>query len=91
MEQPDFSQQIHHSKRLFSIPEVAEEDGEYSELLYKQGLGVPYRKNPRIARGSRAPRPYSQEQQHGPWYPAKHRTPGLEEFAADERGCKAGR
>ncbi|NXO68978.1 RIMB2 protein, partial [Phainopepla nitens] len=32
-EEPDFPQQIHHSKRLFSIPEVAEEDGEYSELL----------------------------------------------------------
>ncbi|RMC05704.1 hypothetical protein DUI87_17247 [Hirundo rustica rustica] len=37
-EQPDFPQHTHHSKRLFSIPEVAEEDGEHSELLYKQGL-----------------------------------------------------
>ncbi|XP_041890801.1 RIMS-binding protein 2 isoform X6 [Corvus kubaryi] len=91
LEQPDFSQQIHHSKRLFSIPEVAEEDGEYSELLYKQGLGVPYKKNPRIARGSRAPRPCSQEQQHGPWHPAQPRMPGPEELAADDRGCKLGR
>ncbi|NXH83317.1 RIMB2 protein, partial [Edolisoma coerulescens] len=91
LEQPDFSQQIHHSKRLFSIPEVAEEDGDYSELLYKQGLGTPYKKNPRIAREPRAPRPYNQEQQHGPWYPAKHRAPGLEELAADERGCKFSR
>ncbi|NWW09639.1 RIMB2 protein, partial [Oreocharis arfaki] len=91
LEQPDFSQQIHHSKRLFSIPEVAEEDGDYSELLYKQGLGMAYKKTPRIARGSRAPRPYNQEQQHSPWYPAKRRMPGLEEFAADERGCKGSR
>ncbi|NXY66656.1 RIMB2 protein, partial [Callaeas wilsoni] len=91
LEQPDFSQQIHHSKRLFSIPEVAEEDGEYSELLYKQGLGMPYKKNPRIARDSRAPRPYNQEQQPSSWYPAKHRMPGLEEFAADDRGCKYSR
>ncbi|NWU22228.1 RIMB2 protein, partial [Dyaphorophyia castanea] len=63
LEQPDFPQQTHHSKRLFSIPEVAEEDGDYSELLYKQGLGVPYKKSPRIARGRRAPRPHGQEQQ----------------------------
>ncbi|NXQ59487.1 RIMB2 protein, partial [Anthoscopus minutus] len=89
LEQPDFAQQIHHSKRLFSIPEVAEEDGEYSELLYRQGLGMPYRKNPRIARVSRARRPCSQEQQHGPWHPAKHRMGlGLEEFVPEERGCK---
>ncbi|NWV71528.1 RIMB2 protein, partial [Malurus elegans] len=84
-EQPDFSQQTHHSKRLFSIPEVAEEDGDYSELLYKQGLGMPYKKNPRMGREPRAPRPYHQEQ-HSPWYPAKHRTCSLEEFVADEKG-----
>ncbi|NXD95660.1 RIMB2 protein, partial [Chaetorhynchus papuensis] len=90
LEQPDFPQQIHHSKRLFSIPEVAEEDGDYSELLYKQGLGVPYRKNPRMARGSRAPRPRGQEQQHGPWYPAKRRTPAPEELG-DDRGCRHSR
>ncbi|NWS30863.1 RIMB2 protein, partial [Polioptila caerulea] len=87
LEQPDFAQQTHHSKRLFSIPEVAEEDGEYSEVLYKQGLGMPYKKNPRIARDSRARRRCRQEQQHSPRYPAKHRA-GLEELGPDERGCK---
>ncbi|NXH42361.1 RIMB2 protein, partial [Dicaeum eximium] len=86
-EQPDFPQQIHHSKRLFSIPEVAEEDGEYSELLYKQGLGMPYKKHPRIARERRARRPGSQERQHGPWHPGKHGAlPGPEELGPDERG-----
>ncbi|NWT17818.1 RIMB2 protein, partial [Vireo altiloquus] len=90
-EQPDFSQQIHHSKRLFSIPEVAEEDGDYSELLYKQGLGMPYKKHPRIARDSRARRPRHAEQQPGPWPPAQRRPPGPEELPADERGCKHGR
>ncbi|NXR26525.1 RIMB2 protein, partial [Cinclus mexicanus] len=91
-EQPDFPQQTHHSKRLFSIPEVAEEDGEYSELLYKQGLGMPYKKNPRVARGSRARRPCRQEQQHSPRHPAKHRTGlGTEELVLDERGCKSRR
>ncbi|NXX19424.1 RIMB2 protein, partial [Podargus strigoides] len=90
-EQPDFSQQIHHSKKLFSIPEVAEEDGEHSELLYKQGLGMPYKKNPTIARGSRPPRPYNQDQQHNFWYPAKHRISGMEDFAADNKGYKYSR
>ncbi|NXI13656.1 RIMB2 protein, partial [Irena cyanogastra] len=89
-EQPGFPQQTHHSKRLFSIPEVAEEDGEYSELLYKQGLGMPYKKNPRLARGPRARRPWKQEQQRSPWQPAQHRAGlGLQELAPDERGCKA--
>ncbi|NXD07232.1 RIMB2 protein, partial [Nothocercus nigrocapillus] len=91
LEQPDFSQQKHHSKKLFSIPEVAEEDGEYSELLYKQGLGVPYRKNPTIARDARAPRHYNQDQQHNFWYPAKHRLAGMEDFASDDKGCKYSR
>ncbi|NWX74191.1 RIMB2 protein, partial [Alca torda] len=91
LEHPDFSQQIHHSKKLFSIPEVAEEDGEYSELLYKQGLGMPYKKHPTIARGSRPPRPYNQDQQHNYWYAAKHRVSGMEDFAADDKGCKYSR
>ncbi|XP_054075287.1 RIMS-binding protein 2 isoform X5 [Rissa tridactyla] len=91
LEHPDFSQQIHHSKKLFSIPEVAEEDGEYSELLYKQGLGMPYKKHPTIARDSRPPRPYNQDQQHNYWYPAKHRISGMEDFAADDKGCKYSR
>ncbi|PKU34544.1 rims-binding protein 2 isoform x1 [Limosa lapponica baueri] len=91
LEHPDFSQQIHHSKKLFSIPEVAEEDGEYSELLYKQGLGMPYKKHPTIARDSRPPRPYNQDQQHNFWYPAKHRISGMEDYAADDKGCKYSR
>nr|XP_009664952.1 PREDICTED: RIMS-binding protein 2 isoform X2 [Struthio camelus australis] len=91
LEQPDFSQQVHHSKKLFSIPEVAEEDGEYSELLYKQGLGIPYKKSPTIARNARAPRPYNQDQQYNFWYPAKHRISGVEDLASDDKGCKYSR
>ncbi|NXN78505.1 RIMB2 protein, partial [Bombycilla garrulus] len=87
-EQPDFPQQTHHSKRLFSIPEVAEEDGEYSELLYKQGLGTPHRKNPRIARDSRARRPCAREQ-HGPRHRGHRALPRPEPPAPDERGCGA--
>ncbi|XP_072792332.1 RIMS-binding protein 2 isoform X3 [Taeniopygia guttata] len=89
LEQPGFPQQTHHSKRLFSIPEVAEEDGDYSELLYKQGLGMAHRKSPRVARGPRARRPCGQEQQHSPWCPARRAVPGLEQPAPEQRGCKA--
>ncbi|XP_074410667.1 RIMS-binding protein 2 isoform X1 [Zonotrichia albicollis] len=87
VEQPGFPQQTRHSKRLFSIPEVAEEDGEYPEVLYKQGLGMPYRKNPRIARGPRAGRPCRQEQQRSPRRPGRARAgPGLQEL--QDRGGK---
>ncbi|XP_043353876.1 RIMS-binding protein 2 isoform X8 [Dermochelys coriacea] len=86
LEQPDFSQQIHHSKKLFSIPEVAEEDVEYSELLQKQGFGMPYKMKPMVARCTRPPRPYNQDKQHNFWYPAKHRISGMENFASEDKG-----
>ncbi|NXN03108.1 RIMB2 protein, partial [Sylvia borin] len=70
-EQPGFPQQSHHSKRLFSIPEVAEEDGELSEALYKQGLGTASRKSPRLAGGCRARGP-GQEPRVGVRAPRVH-------------------
>ncbi|XP_074868607.1 RIMS-binding protein 2 isoform X2 [Carettochelys insculpta] len=82
LEQPDFSQQIHHSKKLFSIPEVAEEDVEYSELLHKQSLGVPNKMKPMVARPSR---PYSQDKRHSFWNPAKHRISGMEDFTSEDK------
>ncbi|XP_043385281.1 RIMS-binding protein 2 isoform X12 [Chelonia mydas] len=86
LEQPEFSQQIHHSKKLFSIPEVAEEDVEYSELLHKQGFGMPYKMKPMVARCTRPPRPYDQDKQHNFWYPAKHRISGTKDFASEDKG-----
>ncbi|XP_073169019.1 RIMS-binding protein 2 isoform X2 [Lepidochelys kempii] len=86
LEQPEFSQQIHHSKKLFSIPEVAEEEVEYSELLHKQGFGTPYKMKPVVARCTRPPRPYNQDKQHNFWYPAKHRISGTEDFASEDKG-----
>ncbi|NWH95246.1 RIMB2 protein, partial [Aegithalos caudatus] len=85
LEQPDFPQQIHHSKRLFSIPEVAEEDGEHSELLYKQGLGTAHRKNARVSAGSgaRGAGTAQRQQQRSP------RAPAQERFGPEERGCRA--
>ncbi|XP_054852498.1 RIMS-binding protein 2 [Eublepharis macularius] len=87
LEQPDFAQQIHHSKKLFSIPEVAEEDGDHSELLHKQGLGMPHKMRSTIARESRSARSYNQDQQHNFWHPAKQRI--LED--SEERGYKYSR
>ncbi|XP_060105228.1 RIMS-binding protein 2 isoform X2 [Heteronotia binoei] len=87
LEQPDFAQQIHHSKKLFSIPEVAEEDGDYSELLHKQGLGMSHRMRSTIARQSRSARAYNQEQQYDFRHPAKQRI--LEDM--EERGYKYSR
>ncbi|XP_048370128.1 RIMS-binding protein 2 isoform X3 [Sphaerodactylus townsendi] len=87
LERPDFAQQIHHSKKLFSIPEVAEEDGDYSELLHKQGLGMAHKMRSTIARQSRSARAYNQDQQHNFWHPAKQRI--LED--SEERGYKYSR
>uniref|UniRef100_A0A8D0H9Y6 RIMS binding protein 2 n=1 Tax=Sphenodon punctatus TaxID=8508 RepID=A0A8D0H9Y6_SPHPU len=90
LEQPDFSQQIHHSKKLFSIPEVAEEDGDYSELLHKQGLGAPYKMRTTVARDTRSTRVYNQDQQqHNFWYPTKHRISSLED--SEDKGYKFSR
>lgn len=86
LEHPDFAQQIHHSKKLFSIPEVAEEDGDYSELLHKQGLGMPHKMRSTIARQSRSARAYNQER-HDFRHPAKQRI--LDDF--EERGYKYSR
>nr|XP_014432826.1 RIMS-binding protein 2 isoform X1 [Pelodiscus sinensis]XP_014432827.1 RIMS-binding protein 2 isoform X1 [Pelodiscus sinensis] len=80
LEQPEFSQQIHHGKRLFSIPEVAEDDVEYSELLHKQALGVPYKMKSRVAR------PYNQDKQHTFWYPSKHRVSAMEDLTSEDKG-----
>ncbi|XP_062814782.1 RIMS-binding protein 2 isoform X7 [Anolis carolinensis] len=87
LEPPDFAQQMHHSKKLFSIPEVAEEDGDYAELLHKQGLGKSHKMRSGIARESRPGRGYNQEQPHNFWHPAKQRL--LEDW--EERGYRFSR
>ncbi|XP_063271917.1 RIMS-binding protein 2 isoform X9 [Prinia subflava] len=89
VEQPDFPQQIHHSKRLFSIPEVAEEDGDHCEALSKQGLGTACRRSPRVSAGSRArraggPRPPGG---HGSAPGGHGSAPGRREPGPGPRGC----
>lgn len=83
MEQPEGPPQAPHSTRLFSIPEVAEEDAEH-----RQGLGCSSRaREPRPGRpwrGSEAPR--------GSWFPSKPRGPTAgphaEDFLLEDRGCR---
>lgn len=84
MEQPNFAQQIRHRKKLFSIPEVAEEDGDYSELLHRQGLGVPRKMRGTLARECRPIRTYNQDHPQVFWHPAKQRI--LED--SEDRGYK---
>ena len=91
-ELPEYPQQTHHSKRLFSIPEVAEEDGEPCEFLHKQGLGDSSRVRTGLARESRPARPCrGHEALHGSWYPAKPRGPQAEDFIFEDRGCRFSR
>ncbi|XP_066116935.1 RIMS-binding protein 2 isoform X2 [Saccopteryx bilineata] len=91
LEQPECPPQAPHSTRLFSIPEVAEEDAEHCEFLHRQGLGCSSRgREPRPARpcrGDKAPQ--------GSWFPAKPRGsaagPHSEDFLLEDRGCRFSR
>ncbi|XP_062942802.1 RIMS-binding protein 2 isoform X2 [Cynocephalus volans] len=96
LEQPEFPQQTHHSKKLFSIPEVAEEDTEHVELLYRQGLGSSSRARVWLA-GQPRPGPCQRndEAPQGSWFPARDRgleaTPHAEDFLLEDRGCRFSR
>ncbi|XP_075389903.1 RIMS-binding protein 2 isoform X2 [Tenrec ecaudatus] len=78
-EQPESPLQPSHSKRLFSIPEAAEEDGESGQFLHKWGAGCP----PRVRAPPLAPR--------GSWLPTKHRGPYAEDYPPEDRGCRFSR
>ncbi|MBV98459.1 RIMS-binding protein 2, partial [Eschrichtius robustus] len=92
LELPEYPQQTHHSKKLFSIPEVAEEDGEPCEFSYKQGVGVSSRARTRLAREPRPARPCrGHEAPLGSRVPAKPRGPRAEDFVFEDRGCRFSR
>ncbi|XP_072271833.1 RIMS-binding protein 2 isoform X4 [Pyxicephalus adspersus] len=85
-EQLDFSPQHPHSKKLFSIPEVAEEEsGEHSELLHRgHSVGKAYRAKGDIARTNRVPRASSQDGRHqSPWNFSKCRFNGAAPYSDD--------
>ncbi|KAM5238819.1 RIMS-binding protein 2 [Ctenodactylus gundi] len=84
-EQPELVPQPRRTKRLFSIPEVAEEDADPGEPLLRQGAG---------ASRARGPACWGHPAPHGSWLPTKHRGPGpphSEDFILEDRGGRPGR
>ncbi|XP_040203384.1 RIMS-binding protein 2 isoform X7 [Rana temporaria] len=84
-EQLDISPQHPHSKKLFSIPEVAEEEsGELSELLHRgHSVGKAYRARGNVARTNRVPRASSQDGHQSPWHFSKCRFNGAAPYSDD--------
>ncbi|XP_031758298.1 RIMS-binding protein 2 isoform X7 [Xenopus tropicalis] len=94
-EQLDYSPQHHHSKKLFSIPEVAEEEGgEHSELLHRGcSIGITYKTRGALASVNRIPRAGSREGRHqSPWHLSKARFNGTPTYSEDftTEGSKLG-
>lgn len=89
-EQPERPAPGPRAQRLCSIPEVAEEDAERSELGRRQGIG-----HPRAARGPRPlPSPANQALPGSrfpaePWGPAAG--PHAEDSVLEDRGSRSGR
>ncbi|XP_073080052.1 RIMS-binding protein 2 isoform X5 [Manis javanica] len=93
---PEHALQTHHSQRLFSIPEVAEEDGEHCEFSHKQGLGRPLGARTALAREPGLARPcWGDEAPRGSWFPAKARSLGAspltKDFVLEDSGCQFSR
>ncbi|XP_077015658.1 RIMS-binding protein 2 [Tamandua tetradactyla] len=95
-EQPELPPQTLHSKRLFSIPEVAEEEGEPGELLHRPGVGRPSRARALLARGPGPGWPcWGDEAAQGSWPPSKSRGPGAplpaDDSILEDRGSRPSR
>ncbi|XP_068099587.1 RIMS-binding protein 2 isoform X4 [Hyperolius riggenbachi] len=86
-EQLDFSPQQSHCKKLFSIPEVAEEEsGEHSEVFHRGcSVGMAYRTTGgTVARPNKVPRASSQDGRHPiPWHFSKCRFNGAPPYSDD--------
>lgn len=93
LEQPEFPQQPHRSKRLFSIPEVAEEDTEHGEPLLRQGMGSSRARALLAMERGPARSCWGHPVLQGSWLPAEHRGPGIhmEDLFLEDRGCRFSR
>ncbi|XP_038945054.1 RIMS-binding protein 2 isoform X1 [Rattus norvegicus] len=93
LEQPEFPQQPHRSKRLFSIPEVAEEDAEHGEPLLRQGMGSSRARALLAMERGPARSCWGHPVLQGSWLPAEHRGPGIymEDLFLEDRGCRFSR
>ncbi|XP_063310420.1 RIMS-binding protein 2 isoform X4 [Pelobates fuscus] len=86
----DFSPQHQHSKTLFSIPEVAEEEGgQHSEFLHKSGsVGIAYLRRT-LSRTNRMPRANNQGgQQQSPRHYSKCRYNGTVPLCSEDSFCE---
>ncbi|XP_077895510.1 RIMS-binding protein 2 isoform X3 [Ictidomys tridecemlineatus] len=88
--QPEFPQQPHRSKRLCSIPEVAEEDAELGEPLLRQGSGAPRARALLAMVPGPIPPCWEHSAPQASWLPAKHRAP-VEDLLLEDRGCRLSR
>lgn len=93
LERPEFPQQPHRSKRLFSIPEVAEEDAEHGEPLLRQGMGSSRARALLAMERGPARSCWGHPVLQGSWLPAEHRGPGIhmEDLFLEDRGCRFSR
>ncbi|XP_060539785.1 RIMS-binding protein 2 isoform X9 [Pantherophis guttatus] len=80
-ESPNFAR---HRKKLFSIPEVAEEEGDHAERFHKQGLRRPHQALAREGRSTKA----SCQEHPTFWHPAT-KSRSLED--TEERGGRPSR
>jgi hypothetical protein len=94
LEPPEFPQQPHRSKTLFSIPEVAEEDAEHCELLLRQGSGAS-RARALLDMGPGSARPcWGHPLPQDSWLPVQHRGSAatyMEDLLLEDRGCRFSR
>nr|XP_045012248.1 RIMS-binding protein 2 isoform X2 [Jaculus jaculus] len=93
LEQSELPQQPHRSKRLFSIPEVAEEETEHGEPLLRQGMGAS-RARALLAMEHGPIRPcWGHQASQGSWLPAEHRGSGvhMEDLLLEDRGYRFSR
>ncbi|XP_069817078.1 RIMS-binding protein 2 isoform X4 [Dendropsophus ebraccatus] len=85
-EPPDYSPQQPHCKKLFSIPEVAEEEsGEHSEVLHRRtSVGMAYSARGTVVRSNRVPRASCPDGRHqSPWHYSKCRFNGASPCSDD--------
>ncbi|XP_053557832.1 RIMS-binding protein 2 isoform X2 [Bombina bombina] len=96
-EQLDYSPQHHHSKKLFSIPEVSEDEGgDHSDHLHRGGhLNVTCKTRGALVRDNKKTRSNCQDCNHqSPWHLSKSRYNGApaysEDFSSEDKLNKFG-
>ncbi|KAM6166527.1 RIMS-binding protein 2 isoform 1-T1 [Erethizon dorsatum] len=94
LEQPEPPEPPRHSKKLFSIPEVAEEDPDPCEPLLRQGPGVSRARALLSAQHGPVPPCWGPQASPGSWLHTKHRVPWVvtqvDDLLLEDRGGRLG-